>query len=108
MGWLEENEYWLVCGAAPKYQESLICEGSAMATKGSFGHGIYLADAAQKMDQYVKVDKDAGSLELALNSNKDLLVEAAAKQRTKSVGMGPRDVYIRGVMRAYMGHHVEP
>merc|ERR1719195_1524490 len=73
-----------------------------------FAHGIYLADAADKMDQYVSpVDKNAAGLEWALNGNKDPLVEAAAERGTKSVGMEPRDVYVGEVMRAYMGHHVE-
>jgi len=107
-GWLEENEYWMVRGADPRYSESLVCEGGAWATKGLFAHGIYLADAADKMDQYVSpVDKGAAGLEWALNSNKDPQVEEAAARGTKSVGMEPMDVYVGGIMRAYMGHHVE-
>lgn len=104
IGILGENEYFLFRGASPKrlnrFFSGQVSGRSHMEYDRSlYGQGIYLSDAADKMDQYVR-DVENKSLQYLeeLVGEGDLQL----KKLHKSI-----DLKLGVMVRAYLGHHIE-
>lgn len=100
IGILRENEYLLFRGASPKRMGGFFSGGiEGRGTVGTFGKGIYLADAVDKMDQYVRDDEDESLQYLEkLVGTQD---EQAKKLRNSS------NIKLGVIVRTYLGHHIE-
>lgn len=102
----EVNETMLMHGTKPQFLLDILANGPnerySGATGALFGHGMYFAEDADKVDQYVSVDKEfikqRGPSKGALHAR---LYPGSARE-----GSHPGSVYYMLLCRVALGHYV--
>lgn len=109
-GFLGENEYLLLHGLKPEHLRTTLCSGlhnkgdPTALTGRTFGYGLYLADASDKIDQYCEVDAGLECLIDALGDQDVQVQDLLRYQQSETEG---KELNFALVVRAYMGKYIQ-